>query len=79
MPAPAELGELALVRVEHERARMLVGELQDRPLALRQRHHVGVLVALEVGAGAVEPEEVAVEVERVEQVELGHVHQVDPR
>src|SRR5687768_3976436 len=78
-PCPSELGELALVRVEHEGAGMLVHELEHRSLALRQCHRVGVLVPLEVGARAVEPEEVAVQVERVEQVELGDVHEIDPR
>src|SRR5687768_2512021 len=35
---PPELGELALVCVEHEGARVLVAELDDRALALAHRH-----------------------------------------
>src|SRR5829696_8691476 len=35
---PPELGELALVRVEHVLPRVLEGELQHRPLALAEHH-----------------------------------------
>src|SRR4029079_4361221 len=65
--APSQLGELALVRVEHEGAGVLVGELEHGALALRQRYHVGPLVPLEVGARPVQPIEVAVQVEGVQQ------------
>src|SRR3712207_3416655 len=50
--APAQLGELALVGVEHEGAGMLVGKLEHRALTLGQRDHVGVLEVPEIGAGA---------------------------
>src|SRR5688572_17316156 len=76
-PRPPELCELALVRVEHVGPRVLVRELEDRALPLPQRHHVGPLEPLEVAPGAVELEEVAVEVERIDEIELGDVHQVD--
>src|SRR5687768_18361313 len=74
---PPELGELALVRVEHERTGVLVGELEHRPLSLSKGDRVGEFVAVEIRSGPIEPEEVPVEVERVQQVELGDVHEID--
>src|SRR5688500_4255028 len=41
---PAQLGKLALVCVEHERARMLVPELDNAALALAQCHRIRHLV-----------------------------------
>ena len=43
---PPELGELALVRVEHEIARIAERRLENRALALAQHHRVGVLARL---------------------------------
>src|SRR5262245_55720617 len=74
---PAELGELALVRVEHEQAGVVELELDDPALALAEHGRVRVLEVVG-GAGRVVTEELAVEVERVDQVELGQVRQVDP-
>src|SRR5688572_790268 len=71
--APTQFGELALVGVEHEWARMLVGELEDSPLPLTEGHDVCPFVALQIGSGSVRPEKIAVHVERVQEVELGDV------
>src|SRR5690606_32424398 len=75
---PAELRELALVRVEHERPRMMVRELEHRALALAEHDGVRPLVALQVRPRPVQPEEVPVQMERVDEVELRDVDQVDP-
>src|SRR5690606_36371929 len=77
-PHPPELRELALMRVEHERARMVVRELQHRQSALAPQYGARPIAPLQVRTRAVEPEEVAVQVERVDQVEFRHVDQVDP-
>jgi hypothetical protein len=66
------------VGVEHEWTGVLVGELEHCALALTEGHDVGPLEALQIGPGAIQPEEIAVEVERVQQVKLGHVDQVHP-
>src|SRR5215475_14160669 len=74
---PAELGELALMRVEHEQPRVVELELEDPALALAEHDRVRVLEV--VGrAGRVVAEELPVQVERVDQVELGQVREVDP-
>src|SRR5262245_45853679 len=74
---PAELGELALVRVEHEDAGVVEFDLEDPALALGLHDRVRVLEV--VGrAGRVVAEELAVQVERVDQVELGQVREVQP-
>jgi hypothetical protein len=65
------------VRVEHEAAGVGEVDLDDPALALAQHHGVGVLEPV-ARAGGVVAEEVAVEVERVDQVELGQVGDVDP-
>src|SRR5688572_19510875 len=75
---PAELGELALVGVEHETTGVAESGLEDRALALAQHEGVGDLGALRQRAGAVHGEEHAVQVEAVHRVELGDVDQVDP-
>ena len=77
-PHPSELGELALMRVEHELPRMPEFELQDVPLALAEHHRVGELVGLQPRAGAIEIEEVAIDVQRVDKVELEGVDDVEP-
>src|SRR5687767_984879 len=77
-PHPSELGEFALVRVEHELPRMPELELQDVALALAEHDGVGELVGLEPGAGAVQVEEVAVDVKRVDEVEFERVDDVEP-
>src|SRR5690606_5425348 len=76
-PHPARFRELALVRVEHERPRMPVRDLEPRALALTEHHRVRPLVTLQVRSRPVEAEEVPVEVERVDEVELRDVDQVD--
>src|SRR5690606_12198163 len=75
---PAQLRELALVRVEHERPRVIVRELEHRALALAEHDGVRPLVAFQVRPRPVQPEEVPVQVERVDEVEFGDVDQVDP-
>src|SRR5687767_3424861 len=67
---PPELGELALMSVEKERPLVVVGELEDRPLALTQHHVVGELVMREIRAGPEQLVEVRVQVERVDRIEF---------
>src|SRR5215213_4592330 len=79
-PHPAELGEFGDVGVEHVQPRLMVfvGELQNAALPLRL--HDGVdraLRWLQAGAGLVIVEEIGVQVEGVDQVELGDIDQVD--
>ena len=74
---PAELGELRLVRVEHEQAGVRELDLDHAALALALHHRVRVLPVLARAVRLV-AEEVGVEVERVDQVELGQVREVDP-
>ena len=64
---PAELGELGLVRVEHELARVREAQLEDPALALALHHRVGELGRLERRAGREVVEEVGVHVERVDR------------
>ena len=73
---PAELGELRLVRVEHEVPGVGELDLDHSTLPLALHDGVGVLPVL-AGAGRLIAEEVAVEVEAVDQVELGQVGEVD--
>src|SRR5690606_37634445 len=75
---PAELRELALVRVEHELPRVVVRELEHRALPLAEHDGVRPLVALQVRPRPIQPEEVPVQMERVDEVELRDVDQVDP-
>ncbi len=75
---PAELGELGLMRVEHELAQVREAHLGDATLALAEHHRVRELGGLRSGPGRVPVEEVAVQVERVDEVVLEDVHQVDP-
>ena len=53
-------------------------QLEDAALALALDHGVGEVARLEARAGRVVVEEVGVDVERVEEVELERVHEVDP-
>src|SRR4249920_1141461 len=75
-PHPAELGELGLVCVEHVQAgsRELDLEHTSLPLALHDRVRVLPVLAR---AGRLVAEEVRVQVERVHEVELGQVREVD--
>ncbi len=74
---PAELGELRLVRVEHEHPGVREVDLDDPALSLAEHDRVRVLEVI-AGAGRVIAEEIAVQVEGVDQVELGEVRDVDP-
>jgi hypothetical protein len=65
-----------LVRVEHELAGVRELDLDDPALALAEHHGVRVFEPV-TRAGRVVAEEVAVQVERVDQVELGQVGDVD--
>src|SRR5215203_1760487 len=75
--APSQLREFALMGVKHERTGMLVGELEHGPLTLAEGDDVGPFKVLEIGACAIKPEEIAMEVKGVEQVELSHIDQID--
>jgi hypothetical protein len=72
------LGELALMRVKHEAARMSEFELEHVALALTEHHRIGEIIGLECGPGAEDMKEVGVQMERVDQVKLEHVHDVQP-
>src|SRR5919109_774119 len=76
-PHPAELRELGLVRVEHEDPGVREVDLDDPALSLRLDDGVGVL-ELVARPGRVVAEEVAVEVEGIDEVELRQVREVDP-
>src|SRR5687768_15672951 len=76
-PHPSELGKLALMRVKHEVARVAERRLENRPLTLTEHDRVGSLAGRDGGARAVHVEEHAVEVETVDQVELGQIDQID--
>ncbi len=75
---PAELGELARVGVEHERTGVREPHLEDPALPLHLADRVGELGRGQRRARWVVVEEVGVQVERVDRVELEHVHQIDP-
>ncbi len=64
--------------MEHEAARRREAPLEDPALALAEHHGVGQLRRLQRRPGRDVVEEVAVEVERVDQVVLEHVDEVDP-
>src|SRR6478735_798102 len=66
---PAEFRELGLVRVEHERPGVRELDLEHAALALALHHRVGVLPVL-ARAGRLIAEELAVQMERVDEVEL---------
>src|SRR5687767_3137242 len=67
-PHPSELGELALVGVEHELTGEVEGELEAAALALALGDQVGPLVVVGPGSRPPVPEEVPVQVERVDQI-----------
>src|SRR5215210_4886434 len=81
---PAELGELADMGVEHERARVTVAELQDPAFPLAEDLRVGELGGFDLPTSGVPRarrvvvEEVGVRVEAVYEVELQHVDRVHP-
>src|SRR5687768_15485014 len=75
---PPELRELALVRVEHELARVPEAGLENRAFALTEHQRVGRLARGQRGPGPVGVEEHAVEVDAVDQVELGDVDDIHP-
>ena len=80
MAHPAELGELRLVRVEHVEPGLVrrVAHLQDAALALALHHRVDRPERRrQRGAVVVVVEEVAMQVQRVDRVELGDVDEVD--
>ena len=64
--------------VEHVLAGVREAQLEDAALALALDHGVGEVAGLEPRAGRVVVEEVRVDVERVEEVVLENVHEVDP-
>src|SRR5215218_6351610 len=79
-PHPAELGEFGDMGVEHVQPRLMVfvGELQNAALPLRLHDGVdGALRWLQAGAGLVIVEEIGVQVEGVDQVELGDIDRID--
>src|SRR4029079_5981555 len=76
-PHPSELGELALMGVEHEPARIAEPRLENRPLPLAQHDGVGRLAPRQRGARAEDVEEHPVQVQAVDQIELGQVDEVD--
>src|SRR3954462_3249159 len=56
-PHPAQFGELALVRVEHELARVAEARLHDRAFPLAEHHGVGRFRAAQARAGAIDVKE----------------------
>src|SRR5512134_3220120 len=76
-PHPPQLGELALVRMEHEVALIPEARLENRPLPLAQHQRVRVIDRAGTRARAVRVEEHPVKMEAVDQIEFGQVHQID--
>src|SRR5215212_3269874 len=79
-PHPAELGEFGDVGVEHivTRLMVLIGELQNAALSLRLHDRIDrAQRRLQPRAGVVIVEEIGVQMEGVDQVELGDIDQVD--
>src|SRR5687768_10154283 len=76
-PHPAELRGLALVRVEHEVARVAERRFEHRPFALAQHHGIGVIRDAPSGARAEGIEKHAMQVKAVDQIELGEIDQVN--
>src|SRR5688572_24867921 len=68
---PAELRELALVRVEHELPGIPEPRLENRAFPLAQHHGVRTFGRGERRARAEDVEEHAVQVQAVDQIELG--------
>src|SRR3954452_1568974 len=77
-PLPAELCELRLVRVEHVAPGVGKLPLKDSPLTLAEHDRIGQLSGLAACARGVVVKQVAVQVKRVDQVELKNVDQIDP-
>src|SRR6187431_2224045 len=75
---PSELRELTLMSVEHELARVPEAGFENRPLPLTQHQRVGRFIRCERRPGAIGIEEHAVQVNAVDQVELGDVDHVHP-
>src|SRR5262245_16805310 len=69
-PHPAEFRELALMRVEHERAGVAEPRFENGALALAEHHGVGALRGRQRRAGPEHVEEHAVQVEAVDQIEF---------
>src|SRR6185369_10694853 len=70
---PAEFGELALMGVEHEIARIPERRLDDGPLALTQHQRVGLFARCQRRPRAEDVEEHPVHVQAVDKVKLGDV------
>src|SRR3989475_10535316 len=76
-PHPTQLGELTLVRVEHEAPSVGESYFQDRPLSLTEHDGVRILRGNERRARAIHMEEVPVDMYGVDRIELCHVDHVD--
>jgi hypothetical protein len=66
------------VGVKHVHPRVPVAELEDAALRLALDHRVGEFARRQAGARGVVMEEIGVQMERVDQVELKDVDQIDP-
>src|SRR6266850_4396385 len=74
---PPELRELALMGVEHEVTGVAERRFDDRPLTLTEHYGVGLLRRRQRRASPEDVEEHPVQVQAVDQIELGDVDQVD--
>src|SRR5438093_6147595 len=76
-PHPTQLGELTLVRVEHEAPSVGESYFQDCPLSLTEHDRVRILRGHERRTRAIHMEEVPVDMNGVDRIKLCHVDQVD--
>src|SRR3954453_13568225 len=74
---PAKFSKLALVRVEHVATGIPEACLEYRALPLAQHQRVCALCPGRLGAGSIRIEEHSVQVKAVQQIELGHVDEID--
>src|SRR5687767_4585627 len=75
---PSQLRELTLMSVEHEFPRIAETRLEDGALSLAEHQRVGRFARRQRRPGTIGVEEHAVQVEAVDQVELGDVDDVHP-
>src|SRR5687768_13455635 len=74
---PTTLRELTLMRMEKILPGKLVVELQNAPLALAEHHGVRDLIIVQSRSRPEQLENVAMQMERVDKIEFGHVREID--
>src|SRR6266545_5408442 len=75
---PTQLGELALVCVEHELSRVAEAGFEHGAFSLAEHHRIGSLGGRDRGHGSEYVEEHSMQVQAVDEIELCHVDDVHP-